>query len=98
MELSRRDFGSWSSVTIFMQGLCREKSLENLKLVFGKNRVFLFLSSGLVKLDETGAVLTMSPGTASLRPVCTYGYKHPGSGNMNQGRTKSYHSRDSGMI
>ena len=67
MELSRRDFGSWSSITIFMQGLCREKFLENLKFVFGKNRVFLFLSSGLVKLDETGAVLTMSPGTASLR-------------------------------
>ena len=72
-----------SSITIVMQ-LCREK------FVFGKNRVFLFLSSGLVKLDETGAVLTMSPGTASLRPVCTYGYKHPGSGNMNRGRTKSY--------
>ena len=68
MELSRRDFGSSSSITIFMQGLCREKSLENLKLLFGKNRVFFFLSSGPVKLDETGTVLTMSPGRASLRP------------------------------
>ena len=71
---------------------------ENLKQLFGKNtpsttQVFLawWIETRQVEFRR------WAPVQQHTSDRC-YGYKHQGSGKNHQGRSKQYHSRDSGVL
>ena len=91
MELSRCDFGSWPEFYYYSYAvMSREVRFWQESCLS-----LSFFWTGEVRRDRRSFNDEPRYGkSASVRMVTNT----PGSGNMNRGRTKSYHSRDSGMI